>query len=70
MKHFAKTMARTTSVVLPSITDFVPFSKSFLCNEDNPKPRQEEYLERNDFVIEKQCAELERIEFERQHKEH
>ena len=29
-----------------------------------------EHLERNDFIIEKQRAELERIEVERQHKEH
>ena len=29
-----------------------------------------EHLERNDFIIEKQRAELERIESERQHKEH
>ena len=29
-----------------------------------------EHLERNDFIIEKQRAELERIEAERQHKEH
>lgn len=29
-----------------------------------------EHLERNDFIIEKQRAELERIEGERQHKEH
>ena len=29
-----------------------------------------EHLERNDFIIEKQRAELERIETERQHKEH